>query len=346
MPDVGGVQDQAGRCRDLGADPVARDDRHLVCHAGHDTQRTHRPGRPAARRGAGAWVSPVFDAFPQRRGSGGSARYLTQAGVIPAAVVVPPAAKPLGTWTVSSFTDDYATIATLSPPIANQVLTDGGPDLRTFLDGIMGGAVGAAVDAYTVGVIDGALTQQQAYSTSVLGTIRAGITKLQTAYFTATHLFLNPADAEGLALLTSNPYPFGSPATWVPNVVVAPAVAAGKGWLADAGRAGLSIIREDASVRVDPFTGFSKNQSTLLVEARVLFAPVALWRSSSSTSRRSRGGAGTALAPACGRGPRPPERRFGLRRSRRGVVIRGAAVEPDQDLGCRLLSGEGEAPSL
>ena len=77
---------------------------------------------PGPNEGPGG--SPIFDSFPQKRGSGGSASYLTQSGDVPAAAVAPGTDKPVGAWDLAKQTEDYVTVATLSPPVSTSLFKD------------------------------------------------------------------------------------------------------------------------------------------------------------------------------------------------------------------------------
>jgi HK97 family phage major capsid protein len=125
-----------------------------------------------------------------------------------AAVVVPGAVKPTSVNTLAR-TDDYTrTVAHLSEPIPRQDLADA-PLLVAFVDGEMMYGLSLAVDqqiingagtAEMTGILVLSGTQPQAYSTSIIETVRKSITKLEIVDLLADGVVMHPTDWETVEL--------------------------------------------------------------------------------------------------------------------------------------------------
>jgi hypothetical protein len=77
--------------------------------------------------------------------------------------------------------------------------------LEEFVDAEMRYGLGVALEAKTISDINGTSgIQAQAYATSVLATLRKGITKLEAAGYTASANVLHPTDWEGVELALSS----------------------------------------------------------------------------------------------------------------------------------------------
>ncbi len=120
-----------------------------------------------------------------------------------AAVVAAGALKPTSVYTVTRIENALVVIAHLSEGIPRHWLIDN-TSLETFLDGELRYGLQAAVEAKVLADVNGTSgTQVVAYATSVLTTLRKGITKLETAGYTASAFVLHPTDWEGVELALS-----------------------------------------------------------------------------------------------------------------------------------------------
>jgi hypothetical protein len=162
----------------------------------------------------GIMPARIWNAFPQRRGSGGSVRYLRQTGTPGgAAVVAPGAVKPTAEWGLSQQDDPFNVLAVISPNVANSVIADGGSDFDSFLNNTLSAAVYQALDAYAVSELTAEGGKTQAFATDAITSIRKAVTQLEEDGFEASHLFVSPADNEALSLDTDaeDRYRFGGP---------------------------------------------------------------------------------------------------------------------------------------
>src|SRR6478736_4283943 len=95
-------------------------------------------------------------------------------------------------------------IAHLSEGIPRHWLIDNA-SLEAFLAGELEYGLRTAVEAKVLADVNGTSgIQTQAYATSVLATLRKGITKLETAGYTASAFALHPTDWEGVDLALSS----------------------------------------------------------------------------------------------------------------------------------------------
>ena len=77
--------------------------------------------------------------------------------------------------------------------------------LETFVDNELRFGLQVAVEAKVLADINGTSgIQTQAYATSVLATLRKGLTKLETAGYAAGSIVLHPTDWEGVELALSS----------------------------------------------------------------------------------------------------------------------------------------------
>jgi HK97 family phage major capsid protein len=121
-----------------------------------------------------------------------------------AAVVAAGALKPTSVYSVTRIESSLSVIAHLSEGIPRYWLLDN-TALETFLDGELRYGLALAVEAKVLTDINGTSgIQSQAYATSVLATLRKGITKLEQAGYTASAFVLTPADWEGVELALSS----------------------------------------------------------------------------------------------------------------------------------------------
>ena len=145
----------------------------------------------------------IWNAFPQRRGSGGGVRYLRQTGTPGGAAVVDPGdVKPTAAWGLSQQDDPFKVLAVISPNVANSVIADSGNDFDSFLNSTLSAAVYRALDGYTVTELTAKAGKTQAFATDAITSIRKAVTQLEIDGFEASHLFVSPADNEALSLDT------------------------------------------------------------------------------------------------------------------------------------------------
>jgi HK97 family phage major capsid protein len=117
-----------------------------------------------------------------------------------AAVVAAGAQKPTSVYTVTKITNNLAVIAHLSEGIPRHWLIDNSA-LESWLDSELRYGLQVAVEAKILADVNCTSgIQAQAYATSVLATLRKGVTKLETAGYTASAFVLHPADWEGVEL--------------------------------------------------------------------------------------------------------------------------------------------------
>ena len=124
-----------------------------------------------------------------------------------AAVVAAGALKPTSVYTVTRVENALVVIAHLSEGIPRHWLIDNAA-LEAFLASELEYGLRTAVEAKVLADVNGTSgIQTQAYATSVLATLRKGITKLETAGYTPSAFVLHPTDWEGveLALLDVRP---------------------------------------------------------------------------------------------------------------------------------------------
>ena len=121
-----------------------------------------------------------------------------------AAVVAAGALKPTSVYSVTRQETSLAVLAHLSEGIPRHWLIDV-PALEAFLRSELEYGLAAAVEAKVLSDVNGTSgIQTQAYATSVLTTLRKGITKLETAGYTASAFVLHPSDWEGVELALSS----------------------------------------------------------------------------------------------------------------------------------------------
>jgi HK97 family phage major capsid protein len=121
-----------------------------------------------------------------------------------AAVVAAGALKPTSVYTVTRVENALVVIAHLSEGIPRHWLIDN-TALEAFLGNELEYGLRQAVEAKVLTDVNATSgIQTQAYATSVLTTIRKGVTKLETAGYTASAFVLHPLDWEGVELALSS----------------------------------------------------------------------------------------------------------------------------------------------
>jgi HK97 family phage major capsid protein len=117
-----------------------------------------------------------------------------------AAVAAPGTQKATSVYSVTKITNSLAVIAHLSEGIPRHWLIDNS-SLEAFLDNELRYGLQVAVEAKVLTDVNGTSgIQIQAYATSVLTTLRKGITKLEQNGYTASAFVLTSADWEGVEL--------------------------------------------------------------------------------------------------------------------------------------------------
>jgi HK97 family phage major capsid protein len=163
--------------------------------------------------------------------------YLRQSVRTNAAAIVPEGSvKPTSTYTLVRIEDKLDVVAHLSEAIPRFWVADN-VALETFMRSELELGLQVAVEGLIIADIAGTSgIQSQAYSTSVLQTVRKSLTKLETQGYTPASIVLNPSDFEGieLALSTVNavehmslPFDTAARRLWGTPLVVTNAVAAG-----------------------------------------------------------------------------------------------------------------------
>ena len=117
-----------------------------------------------------------------------------------AAVVAAGGLKPTSVYSVTRIENALAVVAHLSEGIPRHWLLDNS-SLEAFLRNELEYGLAVAVEASVLAQVNGTSgIQAQAYATSVLATIRKGVTRLETAGYTASAFVLHPSDWEGVEL--------------------------------------------------------------------------------------------------------------------------------------------------
>jgi HK97 family phage major capsid protein len=177
--------------------------------------------------------------------------YLRQSSRVNAAgIVAEGAVKGMSTYTVTRIEDQLDVVAHLSEAVPRYWIADNAA-LEAFLSLELEYGLQQATEAMIVA--DVAATsgiQTQAYSTSVLQTVRKSLTKLETSGYVPAAIALNPLDFEGieLALSTVNaveyqglPFDAAARRLWGTPLAVSNAVTAGTSYTLAAGAVGLNV---------------------------------------------------------------------------------------------------------
>ena len=121
-----------------------------------------------------------------------------------AAVVAEGATKPTSVYSVTRIEQSLAVVAHLSEGIPRYWLLDNGA-LEMFVENELTFGLQVAVEAKVLTDVNATSgIQTQAYSTSVLTTLRKGLTNLETAGYAAGAIVLHPSDWEGVELALSS----------------------------------------------------------------------------------------------------------------------------------------------
>jgi Phage capsid family len=177
--------------------------------------------------------------------------YLRQSVRTNAAAIVPEGAvKPTSTYSVVRVEDRLDVVAHLSEAIPRFWIVDN-VALEQFLRNELEFGLSLAVQNMLVSDVAGTSgVQTQAYSTSVLQTLRKTLTKLEVSGYVPGSIWVNPTDFEAveLALSTVNavehvglPYDASARRLWGAPLVVSTAVAAGVSYTVAAGAVGVNV---------------------------------------------------------------------------------------------------------
>jgi HK97 family phage major capsid protein len=149
----------------------------------------------------------LLDVIPVIQHSTPEISYLRQStGTNNAAVVNAGALKPTSVYSVTRVENSLAGIAHLSEGIPRHWLLDN-TSLEVFLDNELRYGLAVAVEAKVISDVNGTTgIQTPAYATSVLATIRHGVTLLESSGYLASAFVLHPTDWEAveLGLSTTN----------------------------------------------------------------------------------------------------------------------------------------------
>ena len=159
-----------------------------------------RPHRPWVRSAPG-----LLDVLPVVQHTSPEYSYLAQTTrTNNAAVVAEGAAKPNSVYSVVRVEKSLVVVAHLSEAVPRYWLLDN-TALEAFVDNELRYGLAVSVEAKVIADVNGTSgIQTQAYATSVLATLRKGLTKLEVAGYTAGSVVLHPTDWEGVELALSS----------------------------------------------------------------------------------------------------------------------------------------------
>jgi HK97 family phage major capsid protein len=193
-----------------------------------------------------------------------------------AAIVAEGAVKPTSTYTVVRIDDKLDVIAHLSEAVPRFWLADN-PALQQFLSNELAYGLALAVEAMAIADIAGTSgIQSNAWSTSVLQTLRKSVTKLEANGYPPATFVLHPSDWEAieLALLSTSAVEFqGLPfdaqrrTLWGLAVTLSNAQTAGVGHTLAAGAVGLNTDTQGVQIAYSE-TSNSDDWSKNLIRAR------------------------------------------------------------------------------
>jgi HK97 family phage major capsid protein len=198
-----------------------------------------------------------------------------------AAVVADGAVKPTSVYSVTRIESSLSVIAHLSEAVPRYWLSDNA-DLSSFITSELHYGLSLAVEAKIFADINAASgIETQAFATSVLTTLRKGVTKLELAGLVASSIVLAPADWETLelALSTTNAIEFQAalpydPATrrlWGIPVVSAVAQTTGVGFVLARDAVGVDVDNQGVQLQWSEnsnATDFSENLIRARLEGR------------------------------------------------------------------------------
>jgi Phage capsid family len=174
-----------------------------------------------------------------------------------AAIVAEGAVKPTSIYTVVRIQDRLDVVAHLSEAIPRFWIADSAA-LEQFLSLELETGLSLSVQAMVVSDVAGTSgVQAQAFSTSVLQTIRKSLTKLETTGYVPGSIWVNPNDFEGVELALASvtaiehlslPFSAADRRLWGVPLVVSTAVTAGVSYTVAQGATGLNTDGRGAEV--------------------------------------------------------------------------------------------------
>jgi hypothetical protein len=174
-----------------------------------------------------------------------------------AAVVAEGAVKPTSVYTVVRVEDSLDVVAHLSEGVPRYWFADNS-SLQQFLSTELQFGLGNAVEAAALATINAVATGTQAYSTSVLVTLRKSLTQLELLGLEAAFILLDPADWEAIELALSSttavehlslPYDSAARRLFGVPIVVSAAQAAGVSHTVAAGSVALDVDTRGVEVQ-------------------------------------------------------------------------------------------------
>ena len=149
----------------------------------------------------------LLDVLPVRQHSSPEYAFIRQGATgrtVNAAVVAPGALKPTSPLGLERVEQSLSVVAHLSELINRYWLLDA-PSVAALIDAELRFGLSVAVEAKVVADINSTSgVQTQAYSTSVLQTVRKSITKLEITGYAPAAILLHPNDFEGIELALSS----------------------------------------------------------------------------------------------------------------------------------------------
>jgi len=213
-------------------------------------------------------VHALRQLIPAVQDSAGAWSYFRQSQrVNRAAPVAPGAVKPTSDYELTRIDGRSVTVAHLSQPVPRQDLADA-TMLQQFIEAEMSLGLEDALEAQILhgdgtgenfeGLDSVSGTQAQAWTGDILGTVRAGITKLQILGLAPTGLVLHPTDWEAAEMAAAEQFA-ANPGTrapveqaartlWSVPVALSTAATPGVGWLADFAGSTRLYVRQEATL--------------------------------------------------------------------------------------------------
>ena len=153
----------------------------------------------------GQVAQSLLDVVPTKQHTSTEYAYLRQTvRTSNAAVVAEGATKPTSVYSVTRIEASLVVVAHLSEGIPRFWLLDNSA-LETFVENELRYGLQVAVEAKVLADVNATSgIQLQAYATSVLATLRKGLTKLEVSGYAASSIVLHPTDWEGVELALSS----------------------------------------------------------------------------------------------------------------------------------------------
>ncbi|MDP9336207.1 MAG: phage major capsid protein [Actinomycetota bacterium] len=194
-----------------------------------------------------------------------------------AAVVADGATKPTSTYTLDEVAGTLDTIAHMSEPVMNRILSDKA-GLQSFLAMEMAMGLDLAAESELVAAILAADIQAQTFSVDALTSIRKGLTKLEAVYVRPDFIAVSLEDAESLDLArytVDGHFVFDGPRTAGPNgdvwgvrLVKNDSVVTGTAIMGSAAAGLRRYVNGQADWALDTLSGFEVNTTRSRLEQR------------------------------------------------------------------------------